>query len=248
MRRWPRRPPGGRPVRGRPASASSSSPASSPSGRVSEQVIQDANDRLGRHVAAESATLQGADGRRVLGHSPGSPQRCVRPGISRRPRPGQPAPSARGSSRPSATLGQRYEVDEICVIRADGLEVGPAGSRARTLPPSPTCRWTSARTIPPSSRPCPLADDAFLFQSEPYISPDFRSVGDRHGRRRSYSRTGCTAGILHFEIPIQRFVDQPRSLAVRRIELQRAPRPVGSIALQPVSRGLPLRPGPRDGR
>ena len=102
-------------------------------------------------------------------------------------------------------LGDRYQVDEICVIRADGLE---------------TARWVGGRGVAPVSElspderlnnpavipTVPLRDDAF-YQSDPYISPDSNRwvIGTA---TPIVLPSGEHAGILHFEIPIQRFVDE----------------------------------------
>jgi diguanylate cyclase (GGDEF)-like protein len=102
-------------------------------------------------------------------------------------------------------LGTRYQVDEICVIRANGLEVA---------------RWVGGKGVAPVSdlspdeRPnnpavlptVPLADDSF-YQSQPYVSPD----SDRWVvgiATPIVLATGEHAGILHFEIPIQRFATE----------------------------------------
>jgi diguanylate cyclase (GGDEF)-like protein len=99
-------------------------------------------------------------------------------------------------------LGERYHVDEICLIRADGLEaarwVGGKGVAA-VADLSADERQNNPAVLPT----LPLADDSF-FQSEPYISPD-------SGRWVIGIATpivlpaGEHAGILHFELPIARF-------------------------------------------
>ena len=67
-------------------------------------------------------------------------------------------------------LGDRYQVDEICLIRSDGLEaarwVGGAGV-APLGDLSPDERQNNPAVLPT----LPLADDAF-YETEPYISPD----------------------------------------------------------------------------
>jgi diguanylate cyclase (GGDEF)-like protein len=99
-------------------------------------------------------------------------------------------------------LGERYEVDEICVIRTSGLEaarwVGGAGVAA-VADLSPDERPNNPAVLPTLQQP----DDSF-FQTQPYVSPD-------SGRWVIGVATpivlpsGTTAGILHFEIPIARF-------------------------------------------
>jgi diguanylate cyclase (GGDEF)-like protein len=117
--------------------------------------------------------------------------------------PGQLLPADRPEIEEAITyLGERYDVDEICVIRASGLEaarwVSGAGLAA-VDDLSPDERQNNPAVIPTLK----LADDAF-FQSEPYVSPD--------SGRWVYGvatpivlPTGVTAGILHFELPIARF-------------------------------------------
>jgi diguanylate cyclase (GGDEF)-like protein len=104
-----------------------------------------------------------------------------------------------------AYLGDRYKVDEICVIRSGGLEaarwVGGKGLAA-VADLSPDERQNNPAVLPT----LPLADDSF-YQTEPYISPD-------SGRWVIGIATpivlpsGDHAGILHFEIPMVRFAAQ----------------------------------------
>ncbi len=99
-------------------------------------------------------------------------------------------------------LGDRYQVDEICMIRADGLEaarwVGGDGV-APVADLSPDERGNNPAVVPT----IPLEDDAF-FQTQPYVSPDSGRwvVGTATPIVLS---TGVHAGILHFEIPVARF-------------------------------------------
>jgi len=104
-----------------------------------------------------------------------------------------------------AYLGERYNVDEICVIRSGGLEaarwVGGKGLAA-VADLSPDERQNNPAVLPT----LPLADDAF-YQTDPYISPD-------SGRWVIGIATpivlpsGDHAGILHFEIPMVRFASE----------------------------------------
>jgi diguanylate cyclase (GGDEF)-like protein len=120
--------------------------------------------------------------------------------------PGQLLPADRAAVESAITyLGDRYQVDEICVIRSSGLEVarwvGGVGVAA-VADLSPDERQNNPAVLPTLKLP----DDSF-FQSDPYVSPD-------SGRWVIGIATpivvpsGTTAGILHFEIPIARFVDQ----------------------------------------
>jgi diguanylate cyclase (GGDEF)-like protein len=116
---------------------------------------------------------------------------------------GQLLPADRAAVESAITyLGDRYQVDEICLIRSSGLEaarwVGGSGVAA-VADLSPDERQNNPAVVPTLK----LADDSF-FQSDPYVSPD-------SGRWVIGVATpivlprGMTAGILHFEIPIARF-------------------------------------------
>jgi diguanylate cyclase (GGDEF)-like protein len=102
-------------------------------------------------------------------------------------------------------LGDRYAVDEICLIRSDGLEAARWVSGAGVAPLedlSPDERSNNPAVLPTLQ----LADDAF-YQTAPYVSPD-------SGRWVIGVATpivlagGAHAGVLHMEIPIARFADQ----------------------------------------
>ena len=120
--------------------------------------------------------------------------------------PGQLLASDRVEVEAAITyLGTRYQVDEICVIRANGLEtarwVGGKGV-APVADLSPDERLNNPAVLPT----LPLADDSF-YQSEPYVSPD----SDRWVigiATPIVLATGEHAGVLHFEIPIQRFATE----------------------------------------
>jgi signal transduction histidine kinase/DNA-binding response OmpR family regulator/HPt (histidine-containing phosphotransfer) domain-containing protein len=172
--------------------------------RVSDQTVQDANNRLTRHAAEQESALEA---------TMASASRDIR--LARRndiferalgDTTGQLLPDDRARVEAAITyLGQRYQVDEICVTRASGLEAA---------------RWVSGhglaavKDLSPDERPnnpavlptLPLADDSF-FQTDPYISPDSNRwvIGTA---TPIVLPDGDHAGILHFEIPIQRFVDE----------------------------------------
>lgn len=98
-----------------------------------------------------------------------------------------------------AYLGDRYQVDEICFIRASGLEaarwVGGTG-----VAPVEDLSLDERQNNPTVVPTLPLADDA-SYESAPYISPD-------SGRwviglaTPIVLASGDHAGILHFEIPV----------------------------------------------
>ncbi|HJP87623.1 MAG TPA: sensor domain-containing diguanylate cyclase [Candidatus Limnocylindrales bacterium] len=99
-------------------------------------------------------------------------------------------------------LGDRYQVDEICVIRASGLEAARWVNGAGVAPLedlSPDERTNNPAVVPT----LPLADDSF-YQTEPYVSAD-------SGRwvigvaTPIISASGTHLGILHMEIPIAKF-------------------------------------------
>ena len=124
---------------------------------------------------------------------------------------GQLLPEDRAAVESAITyLGERYKVDEICVIRSSGLEaarwVGGSGLAA-VANLSPDERQNNPAVLPTLDLP----DDAF-FQSDPYVSPD-------SGRwvigvaTPIVLPTGVTAGILHFEIPVARFAAQLQDIS-----------------------------------
>jgi signal transduction histidine kinase/DNA-binding response OmpR family regulator/HPt (histidine-containing phosphotransfer) domain-containing protein len=172
--------------------------------RVSDQITQDANDRLTRHASDQAVALQ---------ELMASASRDIR--LARRndifdralgDTTGQLLLADRARVEAAITyLGERYQVDEICLIRASGLE---------------SARWVNGQGIaavadlspderdgnPAVLATMPLGDDAF-FQTAPYVSPDSGRwvIGTA---TPIVLPTGEHAGILHFEIPIQRFGDQ----------------------------------------
>ena len=172
--------------------------------RVGDQVAREGESVLARHAAEESAALQ------ELMARASSDIRLARRNVifekALAHTSGQLQPLDRLLVEGAITyLGDRYQVDEICVIRANGLE---------------TARWVGGKGVAPVSTlslderlnnpavipTVHLPDDAF-FQSDPYISPDSNRwvVGIA---TPIVLNTGEHAGILHFEIPIQRFVDE----------------------------------------
>jgi diguanylate cyclase (GGDEF)-like protein len=169
--------------------------------RVGDQVASEAESRLERHVARQSASLQelmAAASRdlrvarrnlvfdQTLTHGSGP----------------LPLPDRRLVEAAIDDLGQRYRVSEIAFIRADGVELA---------------RWVSGEGVSPISELSPdeslenpaftpalaLADDT-AHMSDPYVSPD--SGGWVIGLATPVVLpNGEHAGILQFEIPVQRF-------------------------------------------
>jgi diguanylate cyclase (GGDEF)-like protein len=169
--------------------------------QVTDQMRRDADGRLDDHVATVSTAVHD------LVSSASSDIRLARRNsvfdAALADTPGQLLPADRVAVEAAITyLGDRYHVDEICVIRADGMEAA---------------RWVGGKGVAPiedlsaderGNNPAvlptvPLADDAF-YQSQPYVSPDSNRwvIGIA---TPIVLKTGEHAGILHFEIPIERF-------------------------------------------
>ena len=172
--------------------------------QVTDQMRRDADARLASHTADVGGALEDTMS------SASSDIRLARRNqvfeTALADTKGQLLPADRRAVEAAITyLGDRYNVDEICVIRASGLEtarwVGGKGVAA-VADLSPDERQNNPAVLPT----LPLADDSF-YQSQPYISPDSNRwvigiatpivlAGGEH------------AGILHFEIPIERFASE----------------------------------------
>jgi diguanylate cyclase (GGDEF)-like protein/PAS domain S-box-containing protein len=94
-------------------------------------------------------------------------------------------------------MGERYAVDEICLIRRDGLEVARfnGGHVAAVDDLSPD----ESAGNPAFAPTLELADDS-TYRTTAYVSPD--SNRWVFGLATPIVRTGETLGILHFELPI----------------------------------------------
>jgi diguanylate cyclase (GGDEF)-like protein/PAS domain S-box-containing protein len=102
-----------------------------------------------------------------------------------------------------AYVGDRYHVDEICLIRSSGVE---------------TARWNGGQVagvddLSPDESGNPFFKPAIslppdtVFVTDPYVSPDSRRWV--YGFATPIVLTdGERAGVLHFEIPVQRLVDE----------------------------------------
>ena len=98
-------------------------------------------------------------------------------------------------------LGTRYQVDEICLIAADGREIARwdiVGHTAQAADLSPD----ESVNNPTFGQAMVLADD-LVARSEPYVSPDSARWVFGLGTPISLA-DGQRAGVLHFEIPIAR--------------------------------------------
>ena len=166
--------------------------------QVTDQMRRDADARLDRHAGDLATTLHDTIA------SASSDLRLARRNsvfeAALSDTPGQLLPPDRAQIEAAITyLGDRYHVDEICLIRSSGLEaarwVGGKGvAPVATLSPD-------ERTNNPAVLPTlPLPDDS-IFQSAPYVSPDSNRWVIGLATPVILS-TGAHAGILHFEIPI----------------------------------------------
>ena len=102
-------------------------------------------------------------------------------------------------------IGERYAVDETCLILANGTELGrwDHGQTAPVEDLSPDELVNNPGVVPALQLP----DDSTYVVPQPYVSPDT-------GRWVTAFLTpvvldnGVHAGVLHFEIPIQRFANE----------------------------------------
>lgn len=101
-------------------------------------------------------------------------------------------------------MGERYDVDEICLIRADASEIARYdGGRVAAIDDLSPDESVNNPAFLPTMK---LADDQ-VHITEPYVSPD--SVRWVYGLATPIILSdGSRGGILHFEIPVQSFVDR----------------------------------------
>jgi diguanylate cyclase (GGDEF)-like protein len=172
--------------------------------QVMDETRHEADQRLDAHVA--SVVDEVADSIDTATHDLRLARRNVIFERALADTPGQLLPTDRQHVESAITyLGERYQVDEICVIRADGLETarwvtGAGVAAVEDL--SPDERENNPAVVPTLG----LADDED-FVTDPYVSPD-------SGRwviglaTPIVLSTGVHAGILHFELPIAGFAEQ----------------------------------------
>jgi signal transduction histidine kinase/CheY-like chemotaxis protein/HPt (histidine-containing phosphotransfer) domain-containing protein len=172
--------------------------------RVTDDMAREADARLERHAAGEAIDLQ-----RLITLASQDIRLARRNGAfdnALNDTDGRLLPNDQRQVETAITyLGERFAVDEICVIRSSGLEaarwVGGLGTAA-----TDSLSEDERPNNPAVNATVPLADDAF-YESDPYISPDSNRwvIGFA---TPIVLASGLHAGILHFEIPIQRFVDE----------------------------------------
>jgi diguanylate cyclase (GGDEF)-like protein len=175
--------------------------------QVTEQMRRDADTRLAAHVADVAGLLSDTVA------SASSDIRLARRNevfeVALAATPGQLLAADRRAVESAITyLGDRYQVDEICLIRSSGLEAARWVGGHGVAPV--TDLSNDERTNNPAVLPTlPLADDAF-YQTKPYVSPDSNRwvIGLA---TPIVLATGEHAGILHFEIPVERFATEMAS-------------------------------------
>jgi diguanylate cyclase (GGDEF)-like protein/PAS domain S-box-containing protein len=133
-------------------------------------------------------------------------------------------------------VGNRYAVDEICLIRATGHEVARwnGGQLAAVSQLSPN------ESGNPFFEPAMALSDDQVYVTDPYVSPD--------SHRWVYGfatpvviPSGARTGVLHFEIPLQRLAslvaDEPFSADASTIVVDRAGHVVVASGPAPIHGG-----------
>ena len=141
-------------------------------------------------------------------------------------------------------VGERYHVDEICLIRSSGLET----ARWNGGEVAPVAELSEDESANPFFKPAMALPADSVFVTDPYVSPD--------SERWVYGfatpvvlDSGVRAGVLHFEIPVQRLVDlvasQPFGASGYTVVVDRA----GRVLVHPDIDGLRAQTGgPTDSR
>jgi signal transduction histidine kinase/DNA-binding response OmpR family regulator/HPt (histidine-containing phosphotransfer) domain-containing protein len=172
--------------------------------RITDEMARAADARLDVHAVGQAAALQDLMKRASsdirLARRNDIFEAALAHGV------GMPLPRDRHLLETTITyIGKSLDVDEVCVIRANGLEVarwvgglGVAGVETLSLDERPNNPAVDATV--------PLAEDT-SYETAPYVSPDSNRwvIGVATPIiLGSYAH----AGILHFEVPIQRFVSE----------------------------------------
>ena len=101
-------------------------------------------------------------------------------------------------------VATRYHVDEICLIRSNGAETARwnGGVLAAVTSLSP-----DESSSNPAFKPTMVLTNDTVFVTDPYVSPDSGRWVYGFGTPIVLA-SGQNAGILHFEVPLQRLVDE----------------------------------------
>jgi diguanylate cyclase (GGDEF)-like protein/PAS domain S-box-containing protein len=172
--------------------------------QVGDQTAREADERLARHVAEQSDRI---------GNLYVQAQRDIR--LARRNSAldevmAKPLPQVTAADRERINaaltyVGERYAVDEMCLILANGTELG-RWDHGQTYAPellSTEELVNNPGVIPTLARP----DDTVYVVPEPYISPDTERWVTAF-LTPVVIDSGRSAGVLHFEIPIQSFAEE----------------------------------------
>lgn len=171
--------------------------------RLDDQIAEEASARLHAHVARQGETIA------AILDAASSDLRLARRNVvfDRNILATSEAVSASDRSAIEAAItymGQRYGVDEICLIRADASEIAryDGGRVAAIADLSPDESQNNPAFLPTMR----LGDDE-VHITAPYVSPD--------SERWVYALAtpiilsdGSRGGVLHFEIPIQAFAER----------------------------------------
>jgi diguanylate cyclase (GGDEF)-like protein/PAS domain S-box-containing protein len=164
--------------------------------RLSEEATREALVRLDQHAANEAAAIDEVVGRATRDLRLAS--RNVVFGDALASGSGPVATPERVRVESAITyMGQRYRVDEICLIRRDGLEVARynGGQVAAVADLSPDESEGNPAFYPTLALP-----DDEAHRTQAYVSPD--SNRWVLGLATPIVRSGEISGILHFELPI----------------------------------------------
>jgi diguanylate cyclase (GGDEF)-like protein/PAS domain S-box-containing protein len=164
--------------------------------RLSDETTQEALHRLDQHATAQSISIDEVVNRATRDLRLASRNVIFGDALASGSGPVDPASRARVESA-LTYMGARLGVDEICLIRQDGLEVARFndGQVADVADLSPDERPNNPAVLPTLA----LRDDQ-AYRTDPYVSPD--SGRWVMGLATPIIRSGQTLGILHFELPI----------------------------------------------
>jgi diguanylate cyclase (GGDEF)-like protein/PAS domain S-box-containing protein len=172
--------------------------------QVGDQTAREADAQLARHVVEQSGRIESlyVQAQRDIRLAR---RNSVLDEVMAKPLVDVTADDRRSINEALTYIGERYAVDETCLILANGAELGrwDHGHTAAPDALSSNELVSNPGVIPTLGRP----DDSAYVVPDPYISPDT-------GRWVTAFLTpvvlddGRHAGVLHFEIPIQRFASE----------------------------------------